>query len=105
MNMNFWVKNADEVMATLEKGRRVEGSLYIDPKSKLLSFNPYHRASRQPGYVVPSTVLYETTNGSLRQTARRNKIAVSIKRSLGNDRCAKEMMAQVRELTNYLREY
>ena len=95
--------NALAVMARLEQGRSVEGSMFIDQESGCLSFRPYNRLSRVPGYVPPSVVLYETPNGSLRQTAKRNKILVSVKRSLGNLRGATEIMAQARELTDYLK--
>ena len=95
--------NGLAVMARLESGRSVEGSLFVDQKSGALSFRPYNRLSREPGYVPPSVVLYETPNGSLRQTSRRNKIVVSVKRKLGNIRGAVEIMAQARELTDYLK--
>ena len=95
--------NAIAVMARLENGLSVEGSLFKDKESGQLAFRPYNRLSRVPGYVPPSVVLYETPNGSLRQTAKRNKILVSVKRSLGQIRGAAEIMAQARELTDYLK--
>jgi len=94
--------NALTVMARLENGLSVEGSLFKDKESGLLTFRPYNRLSRAPGYVQPSVTLYETPNGSLRQTALRNKIVVSVKRSLGKVRGAAEIMAQARELTEHL---
>ena len=95
--------NALAVMARLENGLSVEGRLFKDKESGVLTFSPYNRLSREPGYVPPSVVLYETANGSLRQTAKRNKIVVSVKRSLGKLRGATEMLAQARELTDYLK--
>lgn len=95
--------NAIAVMARLENGLSVEGSLFKDSETGQLSFRPYNRLSRVPGYIPPSIVLYETPNGSLRQTAKRNKILVSVKRSLGQIRGAAEIMAQARELTDYLK--
>lgn len=103
MKKNVCIMNALAVIARLESGRCVEGSLFVDPESGALSFRPYNRLSREPGYIPPSVVLYETPNGSLRQTARRNKIMVSVKRHLGNLRGAVEIMAQARELTDYLK--
>ena len=97
------IMNALAVMARLEQGRSVEGSLFIDQETRLLSFRPYNRLSREPGYVPPYVTLYETPNGALRQTALRNKIVVSVKRKLGNIRSAVEIMAQARELTDYLK--
>ena len=97
--------NAIAVMARLENGLSVEGSLFKDRESGQLSFRPYNRLSRVPGYVPPSVVLYETPNGSLRQTAKRNKILVSVKRSLGQIRGAAEIMAQARELTDFLKSF
>ena len=97
------ILNGLAVMARLENGLCVEGSLFKDKVTGLLSFRPYNRLSREPGYVPPSVVLYETPNGSLRQTAMRNKIMVSVKRSLGKLRGATELLAQARELTDYLK--
>lgn len=95
--------NALAVMARLENGLSVEGRLFKDKETGVLSFRPYNRLSREPGYVPPVVTLYETTNGALRQTALRNKIVVSVKRSLGKIRGATEIMAQARELTDYLK--
>ena len=100
--MKVLVEDNQTVMGVLEQGRRVEGSLCLDSATGTVSFRAYQRASRMPGYVAPCKVLYETANGSLRQTARRNKMAVSIKRSLGNVRCAKEMLAQAKEMAKHL---
>ena len=97
------ILNALVAMTRLENGLSVEGSLFKDKESGQLSFRPYNRLSKMPGYVPPSVVLYETPNGSLRQTALRNKIIVSVKRSLGQIRGAAEIMAQARELTDYLK--
>lgn len=95
--------NALAVMARLEEGLSVEGSLFKDKESGVLTFRPYNRLSRVPGYIPPTVVLYETPNGSLRQTTKRNKIMVSVKRSLGKLRGATEILAQARELTDYLK--
>ena len=97
------ILNGLAVMARLENGLSVEGSFFKDKESGELSFRPYKRLSREPGYVPPTVVLYETANGSLRQTAKRNKIMVSVKRSLGKLRGATELLAQARELTDYLK--
>ena len=95
--------NALAVMARLENGLSVEGRLFKDKESGVLTFKPYNRLSREPGYIPPVVTLYETTNGALRQTALRNKIVVSVKRSLGKLRGATELLAQARELTDYLK--
>ena len=103
MKKNVFFVNALAVMARLENGLSVEGSLFKDKETGLLSFRPYNRLSREPGYIPPTVVLYETANGSLRQTAKRNKIMVSVKRSLGKLRGATEILAQARELTDHLK--
>jgi hypothetical protein len=95
--------NALAVMERLEQGKSVEGGMSLDQETGCIVFRPYNRLSREPGYVPPSVTLYETPNGSLRQTAQRNKIVVSVKRKLGNIRGAVEIMAQARELTDYLK--
>ena len=103
MKKFVFIMNALAVMERLENGLSVEGRFFKDKETGALTFRPYNRLSREPGYVPPSVVLYETANGSLRQTALRNKIVVSVKRSLGKLRGATELLAQARELTDYLK--
>ena len=103
MKKEVFFMNALAVMARLEKGKSVEGGLYYDQELGCIAFRPYNRLSRDPGYVPPTVTLYETANGALRQTALRNKIVVSVKRSLGKIRGATEILAQARELTDYLK--
>ena len=103
MKKEVLLLNALAVMARLEQGKSVEGGLSLDPETGCITFRPYNRLSREPGYVPPSVTLHETANGALRQTAQRNKVVVSVKRKLGNVRCAIEILAQVRELTDYLK--
>ena len=87
--------NALAVMARLEQGKSVEGGLSLDQETGCITFRPYNRLSRIPGYIPPSVVLHETPNGALRQTAQRNKVVVSVKRKLGNVRCAIEILAHL----------
>ena len=103
MTKEVLLLNALAVMERLEQGKSVEGGMSLDQETGCIVFRPYNRLSREPGYVPPSVTLYETPNGSLRQTAQRNKIVVSVKRKLGNIRGAVEIMAQARELTDYLK--
>ena len=103
MKKFVFLVNVVAIMARLEQGLSVEGALFIDKETRCLTFRPYNRLSREPGYTPPTVTLYETTNGSLRQTAKRNKIVVSVKRSLGKLRGAAEILAQARELTDYLK--
>ena len=103
MKKEVLLLNALAVMERLEQGKSVEGGMSLDQETGCIVFRPYNRLSREPGYVPPSVTLYETPNGSLRQTALRNKIVVSVKRKLGNIRGAVEIMAQARELTDYLK--
>jgi len=103
MKKFVFLVNALAVMARLENGLSVEGSLFKDKESGVLSFRPYNRLSREPGYIPPTVTLYETPNGALRQTPLRNKIVVSVKRSIGKLRGATEILAQARELTDYLK--
>jgi len=103
MKKEVLLLNALAVMERLEQGKSVEGGMSLDQETGCIVFRPYNRLSRELGYVPPSVTLYETPNGSLRQTAQRNKIVVSVKRKLGNIRGAVEIMAQARELTDYLK--
>ena len=103
MKKEVLLLNALAVMERLEQGKSVEGVMSKDPETGCIVFRPYNRLSREPGYVPPSVTLYETSNGALRQTAQRNKIVVSVKRKLGNLRGAIELLAQARELTDYLK--
>ena len=104
MKKEVSILNALAVMARLEQVKSVEGGLFYDRDLDCIAFRPYNRLSREPGYVPPSVTLYETSNGALRQTAKRNKIVVSVKRSLGHIRSASEIMAQARELTDFLKK-
>ena len=103
MKKEVSILNALAVMARLEQGKSVEGGLFYDRDLDCIAFRPYNRLSREPGYVPPTVTLYETANGALRQTSKRNKIVVSVKRSLGKLRGATELLSQARELTDYLK--
>ena len=97
------VKITEETWERMLAGVRVKGTIGYSKWTGEKDFNAWHGKSLEPGYIPESIVLYETADGSLRQTARRNKISVSVKRSLGRKRGATEIMSQARELTDYLK--
>ena len=98
------VNISDETWARMLTGKRVEGTLGIDQCTGKKSFNAFRRKSREPGYVKPADVtLYESASGWLKQSVKKNKIFVSVNRSMGNSRSASELMLQAKELTDHLR--
>ena len=98
------VKISDETWARMLTGKRVEGTLGYDKWTGEKSFNAFQRKSREPGYERPADVtLYETASGWLKQSVKKNKIFVSVNRSMGNGRGASELMLQAKELTDRLR--
>ena len=69
-----------------------------------IRFNAFRRKSRERGYVRPSDVtLAESVSGWLKRSVKKNKIFVSVNRSMGNVRSASELMLQAKELTDCLR--
>ena len=98
------VNISEETWARMLKGKRVEGTLGLNKCTGEKSFNAFHRKSREPGYVKPADVtLYESASGWLKQSVKKNKIFVSVNRSMGNVRGSAELMLQAKELTDHLR--
>ena len=93
----------DKSYAQLMAGKRVEGTVGFNLKTLVGDLNAFKRQSREPGYVKPKPkTLHETQSGRLNETAKTFNIYVSAKKSMGRERCAREIHAQAKELTNYL---
>lgn len=93
----------DKSYAQLIAGKRVEGTVGFNLSTFIGDLNAFKRKSREPGYVRPKPkTLYETLSGRLNETAKTYNIYVSAKKSIGRERCASEIHAQAKELTNYL---
>ena len=85
-------------------GKRIEGTLGYDKWTGEKTFNVYHRKSKESDYDRPKDVTqYETASGWLKTSVKKNKIFVSVNRSMGNSRGASELMLQAKELTDHLR--
>ena len=94
--MKMSIEIPDEVLVLLQTGKAIEGCG--------IRFNAFRRKSRERGYVRPSDVtLAESVSGWLKRSVKKNKIFVSVNRSMGNVRSASELMLQAKELTDCLR--
>ena len=104
--MKRYIEISDELLMRLGTGKAIEGSMKLDLMTRKLSFNAFNRASKMPGYVRPKDkTLSETNGGWLKASVRMFKIFVSVKRSMGQERCADELLAQAIELTEKLRKF
>lgn len=93
----------DKSYAQMVAGKRVEGTVGFNLSTLVGDLNAFKRKSRELGYVRPKPItLRETLSGRLKETAKTYNIYVSAKKSMGNERCAREIHAQAKELTTYL---
>jgi hypothetical protein len=102
--MKMSIEIPDEVLVLLQTGKAIEGTIKMDLMTCGIRFNAFRRKSRERGYVRPSDVtLAESVSGWLKRSVKKNKIFVSVNRSMGNVRSASELMLQAKELTDCLR--
>jgi hypothetical protein len=102
--MKMSIEIPDEVLVLLQTGKAIEGTIKMDLMTCGIRFNAFRRKSRERGYVRPSDVtLAESVSGWLKRSVKKNKIFVSVNRSMGNVRSASELMLQAKELTDYLK--
>lgn len=105
MNKKFInILNIIEVMNRLEKGLSVEGALFIDKDTHLLSFKPYNMAKYQPGYYKrPKPILIKKLPwGALKQSVRNNILRVSVPQDLGTAQTIAIFNNHVAEANNAL---
>ena len=99
--MKKYIEIDVEVLRALESGKSVEGSVKRDKQSGKLVFRAYNRLSRQRNYVADK-LLYESVNGWLRESAKRLKMRISLKKSSGQKACAVAFLQETREIAEFL---
>jgi hypothetical protein len=98
------VRVDDATYARMMVGKRVEGTIGFDPGTGVKDFRAFNRKSREAGYERPADeLLYTSSSGWLKASARRFKVFVSVNRSMGRERSASELLMQSKELTDHLR--
>ena len=94
-----------EVMDRLMKGLCVEGSIFIDANTHRLTFRPYHRQSRMPGYQPPAEeVIRQTEYGVVTKSAQRIRLRESIPSKLGLARVLSIIDREIKEVKSALVE-
>lgn len=102
--MKKYIEIPNEVLERLQTGKAIEGTIKMDLMTRSIRFNAYNRKSKEAGYEKHADVtLYESASGWLKQSVKKNKIFVSVNRSIGNVYSASELLRQADELTDYLR--
>lgn len=91
------ILNIIEVMKRLAKGLTVEGSIYIDKETHVLTFKPYNKAKYQPGYYKrpKEELIGETDFGRITETPKKIKVYESFPKRMG---AARILAALDREL-------
>lgn len=80
------ILNIIEVVDRLMRGLTVEGSLYIDKDTHMLSFRPYRMAKYQPGYYRKRPklrLIKKLPWGWLKKSVKNNMLYVSVPEELG----------------------
>ena len=94
------ILNVIEVFNRLSKGLTVEGALFIDKETHMLSFKPYNMAKYQPGYYKrKENLIAETDFGRITETPKKIKIYESIPKRLGVDRIINALHRDVKDMT------
>lgn len=94
------ILNIIEVFNRLNKGLTVEGALYIDKETRMLSFKPYNMAKYQPGYYKrPKEVLIgETDFGRITETPKKIKVYESFPKRMGATRMLAALDREIKDI-------
>jgi hypothetical protein len=99
--MKKMIELSEETMKRLEEGKYVEGSLRmaeLDAGKKTVVFRPYQRKRCGEG----DKLIYRSANGWLKESSKRRKLWVSVKKDIGTFRGAVQLLAESKEMTEYL---
>jgi hypothetical protein len=99
--MKKMIELSEETMKRLEEGKYVEGSLRmaeLDAGKKTVVFRPYQRKRCGEG----DKLLYRSANGWLKESSKRRKLWVSVKKDIGTFRGAVQLLAESKEMTEFL---
>ncbi len=91
--------NILDAMSGLKKGKRIEGALYVDKGTGLLTFKPYFRKPRT--YMADKLICY-LEEGWVKESAERIKVHVSINKLLGMARIVSILERNTRDAKNAL---
>ena len=80
MKKFIFILNALNIMTELMKGEKIEGALYVDKNTRLLTFKPYIR--KAPSSSTDKVVCY-LENGWVKESPRRYKVYDSFNKRLG----------------------
>lgn len=80
MKKFIFMLNALELVKQLRAGKYVQGVMYLDKETGLITFRAYNRKSRLPGW---ERVICKTEHGWLKESPERYKFFNSIKKGLG----------------------
>ena len=103
MKKYVYLINAIELMEKLFDSKRVEGVLYKDQSTGMITFKAYNRQSRlRP----KDRLVCELEHGWLRESPQRYKLFCSVKKTLGAVRVALAMKGDLERATSemYLEE-
>ena len=101
LKMKKYIEISEETVNALLQGKRVEGSLRMTERG--LAFKTYQRKPRVYNN-APDILLYRSANGWLKESKQRRKIWISVPSDMGMCRDAVTMLAECREMAEYLNE-
>ncbi len=99
MRKIVFITNVLDAMKGLKKGKRIEGALYVDKNTGVLTFKPYFR--KQTTYVADKLICY-LEDGWVKESARRIKVHVSFNKLLGIARILSMLERDTRDAKNAL---
>jgi hypothetical protein len=99
MKKLIFIMNVLDTMKGLKKGKRIEGALYVDKNTGLLTFKPYFR---KPQTYTPDKLICYLDEGWVKESARRIKVHVSINKLLGIARIISILDRNSRDAKNAL---
>ena len=99
MKKFVFILNVLDAMAGLKKVKRIEGALFIDKSTGLLTFKPYNRKPRTR--LADKLVCY-LEEGWVKESAERIKVHVSINKLLGMARVISILDRNMRDAKNAL---
>ena len=93
--------NILDAMAGLKKGKRIEGALYVDKGTGLLTFKPYNRTSKPR---PKDRLLRYLEHGWVKESSTRIKMYESVPKRLGAARMIMTLERETKEAANVIVE-
>ena len=102
MRKIIFVMNILDAMSGLKKGKRIEGALYVDKGTGLLTFKPYFR--KTPRHAKDRLLRY-LEHGWVKESTERIKVYESLPKRLGAVRMAFTLDRESREAADVILEH